>query len=74
MPFTRIRDTMAALTGIRRLGGDSPGTNPAEAWVRIFLSVAAFMLGAWLILSGRNAAAENFGFGIVGTVIGYWLR
>lgn len=42
---------------------------------RAFVSVAAFTLGAWVIAEPTfDGNMKNWATGIIGVVLGYWLR
>jgi len=74
--FSRARNAEQSLRGVESLGaGEGRGLSArARELCRILVTAAAFALGAYLIVQGKDTQSQNFGFGIVGTVVGYWLR
>ena len=81
---TTFGETAAAikgphLAGVPKKAGASKGPRPIKierlhAYTRIIISFSALAFGALLVLGDSSAETQAFGTGLIGTVVGYWLK
>ena len=75
MPFTRIRQLVRSFEEPQELSGeDRQEANRLKEFFRTGISFAAFIFAALLIALDTDNEAKNFGYGLLGTVVGYRLR
>lgn len=46
----------------------------AKVVMQVVVSLVVLVLGGWLLRGGVDAELHKVGAGLIGTVLGYWLR
>ena len=69
----RLRETREDLTG-PHLGKKESRSSKRRAMMRIVVSMAALTVGAYLVVFDPEGNNRAVGAGLIGTVVGYWLR
>lgn len=75
---TTLRETLDALQG-PHFGANERPARPIKlerlhAYFRIAVSLLALGFGASILLTTTSGEIQSFGTGLIGTVVGYWLK